>query len=94
MATEATTAAATPCFQTGCRSTVRFDAPGVLLVGTWTLVDMSGSVSSAGRPVRPAHTLSTNGRVRIRQLAKKKFYGWVRVRGDAASGRVGCGFRP
>jgi hypothetical protein len=32
------------------------------VVGTWVVVvDMSGSVSSAGRPVRPAHVHSTNG---------------------------------
>jgi hypothetical protein len=34
VATEATTAAATPCFQTGCRSTVGVDALGVVRVAT------------------------------------------------------------
>jgi hypothetical protein len=35
------------------------------------VVDKSGSVSSAARPVRPAHTPSTNGRLRIRQVARR-----------------------
>jgi hypothetical protein len=41
---------------------------GVVLVGI-CVVDMSGSVSAVGRPVRPAHVPSTNGWVRIRQVA-------------------------
>jgi hypothetical protein len=77
VATEATTATATPCFQTGCRSAVRVDALGVVRVGTWMVVDMSSSLTSADRPVRPAHTPSTNGRVRIRQVASKSSTGFA-----------------
>src|SRR4051794_25247938 len=40
VATEATTAAATPCFQTGRRSAVGVDAVGVVRAGTWAEVDM------------------------------------------------------
>jgi hypothetical protein len=40
-------------------------------VGICLVVDISGSVSSAGRPVRLAPTPSTNGRVRIRQVARR-----------------------
>ena len=71
VATEATTAEATPCFHTGCRSAAGVGALGVVRVGICVVVDMSSSVSSAGRPVRPAHAPSTNGRVRIRQVARR-----------------------
>ncbi len=71
VATEATTAEATPCFHTGCRWAAGVGALGVVRVGICVVVDMSSSVSSAGRPVRPAHTPSTNGRVRIRQVARR-----------------------
>jgi hypothetical protein len=71
VATEATTAEATPCFHTGCRSAAGVGALGVVRVGICVVVDMSSSVSSAGRPVRPAHTPSTNERVRIRQVARR-----------------------
>src|SRR5262245_7184328 len=56
VATEATTAAATPCFQAGCRAVAWVVALGVEWVWTW-VADMSCSVSSASRPVRPAHPL-------------------------------------
>ena len=41
MATEATTAAATPCFQTGCRSAAGAGALVVVRVGICVVVDMS-----------------------------------------------------
>lgn len=71
VATEATTAEVTPCFHTGCRSAAGVGALGVARVGICLVVDISGSVSSAGRPVRLAPTPSTNGRVRIRQVARR-----------------------
>ena len=73
VATEATTAAATPCFQTGCRSSGRWtDAVVVWVVGICVVVDMSGSASSAGRPVRPAHAPSTNGRVEVQDHDRRR----------------------
>src|SRR4051794_2582322 len=50
VATEATTAAATPCFQTGRRCAVGGVVLGVVRVGTWIVVNMSGSVSLGGPP--------------------------------------------
>lgn len=79
VATEATMAQAIPFFQTGCRSAAGVGALGVARVGICVVVDMSSSVSSAERPVRPAHTPSTNGRVRIRQVARRKVL-WVDAR--------------
>src|SRR2546421_307295 len=67
VASEATMAAATPCFQTGCRWAVGVVALGVTRMVAWVVVawvvgGMSGSVSSAGRPARPACTpLRTGG---------------------------------
>jgi hypothetical protein len=80
VASDATTAEATPCLHTGCRWAARIGSPDVVWVlvvrvGTWIVVDMSSSVSSAGRPVRPAHTLSTNDPPRIRQAWEEKVTG-------------------
>src|SRR3954447_12194458 len=52
VATEATTAAAAPCFQTGCRA-AGLGVLAVVRVGICVVVDMSGSVSSAGARCDP-----------------------------------------
>src|SRR5512139_2431091 len=92
VAAEATTAAATPCFQTGCRPAAGAISPGMTRVGTTgvgicVVLVITGSVSFAGRSVRPAHISSTNGRARIRQPGKEEnSLGWLSYRRDAVRG--------
>ncbi len=92
VATEAPTAAATPCFHTGCRSAAGVGALGVVRVGICVVVDVSSSVSSAGCPVRPAHApLRTAGYGSDRSREGVSFGS---MPGDAAPPRVGREARP
>src|SRR5262249_33563922 len=68
--TAATTAAATPYVQTGCRSAVGVAVGGGR--GEMCAVVMSGSDSSAGAWCDPAHVQATNGLDRFRQPSRRK----------------------